>query len=107
MTSKMVVHGIPRSPYVARRPVDGGRERRGLRICRDGAPRLFMALRVMLISPSTTQDRTAGLRVFPILISRKRSRPMSRRPSRHWPSPAGLLGRDRQAGMVLPRSLPH
>ena len=107
MTSKMVVHGIPRSPYVARRPVDGGRERRGLRICRDGAPRLFMALRVMLISPSASARLHCRSRVFPIPISRKRSRPMSRRPSQRWSSPAGLLGRDRQAGMVLPRSLPH
>ena len=46
-------------------------------------------------------------RGLPIPISRKRSRPMGRRPSRRWPSPAGLARTGQASGEVLPRTLLH
>jgi hypothetical protein len=74
---------------------------------REAARLLALASRGDAGSPSTSARPHCRSRVFPIPISRKRSRRMSRRPSRRWPSPAGALlmnghGRNGQGRVYYP-----
>jgi hypothetical protein len=65
-----------------------------------------MALRVMLISPSTTQDRTAVARVPDPDFEEATEAGGPPTVTALAQARQGLLGRDRQAGRVLPRTLP-